>query len=396
MADDPIPDWRLLAPHRPLSPGDDAYVARPESGGDAIASWVEAGGSTVLVSGPTGVGKSTELAHAESALRSTRVACLLQIDRFANMHKLTADLLMHFVAVGLIGVSRQLRLPVSKEIASAADALTQGQDPRKSSALFRTGGANAARLAAEEIVRVSQQGRAALLIDGLEKILPGPDTREIFDALSQLPEPVDLVVVIPWHAAFGGGTEPILRAGERLYRVAALDTEGVAGAAAKQFLARVLARRLQGNNTLPEPLEPLLDRAFKASGGIPRIFLQLMADAGTYARVRRGAAWPDDSDLHAAIVDQEDSFRRALLPGDSRAMQDVAGTDGRELDLERRVRLGFCSNAFAAVECRLRFIPWCSKRSGVRHDESDPGTDLGDRARSRRSRHRLVSGSRTS
>lgn len=339
MADDPIPDWRLLAPHRPLSPGDDAYVARPESGGDAIASWVEAGGSTVLVSGPTGVGKSTELAHAESALRSTRVTCLLQIDRCANMHKLTADVLMHFVAAGLIGVSRQLRLPVSKEIASAADALTQGQDPRQSSALFRTGAANAARLAAEEIARVSQQGRVALLIDGLEKILPGPDAREIFEALSRLPEPVDLVVVIPWHAAFGGGTEPILRAGERLYRVAALDTEGVAGAAAKQFLARVLARRLQGNDTLPEPLEPLLDRAFKASGGIPRIFLQLMADAGTYARVRRQAAWPDDSDLRAAISDQEDSFRRALLPGDSRAMQDVAGTDGRELDLERRVRL---------------------------------------------------------
>jgi hypothetical protein len=83
----------------------------------------------------------------------------------------------------------------------------------------------------------------------------------------------------------------------------------------------------------------LLGRACKASGGIPRVFLQLSADAGTYARVKRGATWPDDSDLSDAIVDQQDSFRRALLPGDTQAIMAVDGTDGRELDLERRVRL---------------------------------------------------------
>ncbi|HET7499464.1 MAG TPA: hypothetical protein VFK02_00615 [Kofleriaceae bacterium] len=83
----------------------------------------------------------------------------------------------------------------------------------------------------------------------------------------------------------------------------------------------------------------LLGIAFKASGGIPRIFLQLVADAGTYARVSRGAAWPDASDLDAATFDQRDSFRRALLPGDTDAILAAVGTDGREIDLDRRVRL---------------------------------------------------------
>jgi hypothetical protein len=341
MTDDPNPDWRLLAPHRPLLPGADAYVARPTSGGDAIATWVVAGGSTVLVSGPTGVGKSTELAQAAQALQSTRVACWVPVDRMANMHRLAADELMRLVAQELVGFARlELQLPISDELVSATvasqkDGELTGGEPEA----FHTSGLNAARAAVAEVARRSHQGRVALLVDGLEKLLPGPGAREIFDALSQLPESVDLIVVIPWHAAFGGGTEPILRGGERLHRVAVLDTEGAAAAATADFFGRVLARRLRGVDALPEPLAPLLGRAVRASGGLPRVFLQLMADAGTYARAKRGAAWPDDSDLSEAIIDQQDSFRRALLPGDTQAILAVDGTDGRELDLERRVRL---------------------------------------------------------
>ena len=340
MADDPIPDWRLLAPHRPLSPGDDAYVARPTSGGDAIAQWVEAGGSTVLVSGPTGVGKSTELAQAAQVLQPTRVACLVQADRATNIHRLTAEGLTRIVVKRLVLFALDpLHLPLSEALRSAATSVGEDGEVHPMSLSFRMSGTDRAGIAVEEIARVSPQGRVALLIDGLEKLLPGPHARDIFEALSRLPDSVDLIVVIPWHAAFGGGTEPILRAGERLHRVAPLDTDGATGLAAAEFLGRVLAGRLRSIHTLPESLKPLLGLAFKASGGIPRVFLQLMADAGTYARVKRGAAWPDDSDLHEAMVDQQDSFRRALLLGDTQAIKAVEGTDGRELDLERRVRL---------------------------------------------------------
>ena len=253
------------------------------------------------------------------------------------MHRLTADGFMWIVTAELVGLARGvLGLPVSEQLTAAVNVSRREHNGR-ATPLFRTGGTNAARVAVEEIARISEQ-RVALFIDGLEKLPPGPDASEIFGALSSLPELVDLIVVIPWHLAVGGGTEAILRAGEHLHRVAALDTEGADGLETARFFARMLARRLLGVDALPTQLDPLMGTAFKLSGGIPRVFLQLMADAGTYARVKRDAAWPDDSDLREAIRDQ-DSVRRTLLPGDTDAIRSAIKTDGRELELARRVRL---------------------------------------------------------
>lgn len=75
------------------------------------------------------------------------------------------------------------------------------------------------------------------------------------------------------------------------------------------------------------------------SSGLPRDFLQLAADAATYARLRRGADWPDQADLLSARMDFIESFRRALQPGDEEALRKVDGTDGRELELERKLRM---------------------------------------------------------
>lgn len=337
MVDAPLPDWRLLAPHRPLEPGNSVYVVRPAGGGDAIANWIMAGGNTVLVGGPTGVGKSTELARAAQALSATRVACMVQVDRMTNVHRLSADELMGLIAQRLVVVARdQLDLRISPELAAASGNVHAAA--RVAAEMFHASGPSAARAALEEIARRSEQGRVALLIDGLERLPPGSSAREAFEALSRLPDSIDLVVVIPWHSVFGGGTESILRSGERLHRILPLDTEGPSAGDTKAFFFSLLVGRLR-NVELPGSLWPQFERAVVNSGGIPRIFLQLAADAGTYARVKRGAAWPDDSDLSDAIADQQDSFRRVLLPGDTQAIVAVAGTDGRELDLERRVRL---------------------------------------------------------
>lgn len=337
MADNPIPDWRLLAPHRPLGPGEAAYIVRPSGGGDAIAAWVAAGGSTVLVGGPTGVGKSTELARAAQVLSTTRVACLVQVDRMTNVRRLSADELMGLIAQRLVVVARdQLHLRISAELAAATGSIPAAA--RVAAEMFHASGPSTARAALEEIARRSEQGRVALLLDGLEKLPPGPGAQEAFEALSRLPDMVDLIVVIPWHSVFGGGTESILRAGEHLHRVLPLDPQGPSEGETKAFFFHLLDSRLPGFK-LPAPAWLLLDRAVVTSGGIPRIFLQLVADAGTYARVKRNDAWPDDSDLQDAIADQQLSFRRALLPGDTQAIVAIAGTDGRELPLERRVRL---------------------------------------------------------
>ncbi len=337
MADDPIPNWRLLTPHQPLEPGDGAYVVRPAGGGDTIASWVVAGGSTVLVGGPTGVGKSTELARAAQALSTTRVACMVQVDRMTNVHRLSSDELMGLIAQRLVVVAReQLHLRISADVASASSSIQAAA--RVADDMFHASGPSVARATLEEIARRAEQGRVALFLDGLERLPQGPSVREIFETLSRLPHTIDLIVVIPWHSVFGGGTESILRVGERLHSILPLDTEGPNAHHTKAFFFSLLVGRLR-NPAFPESFGPQLDRAIVSSGGIPRMFLQLIADAGTYARVKRDTAWPDDSDLDDAIADQQDSFRRALLPGDTQAIKTVAGTDGRELDLERRVRL---------------------------------------------------------
>ena len=44
-------------------------------------------------------------------------------------------------------------------------------------------------------------------------------------------------------------------------------------------------------------------------------------------------------DLADAVADQTDSYRRALLPGDTEAIHQVLGTDGREMALDRKIRL---------------------------------------------------------
>src|SRR5690606_21613833 len=83
----------------------------------------------------------------------------------------------------------------------------------------------------------------------------------------------------------------------------------------------------------------LVHDAVHASGGLPRMFLQLMADAATYARIRRQGDWPILEDLNDACSDQIDSFRRVLLPGDTAACLAAINTDGRELEIARKVRL---------------------------------------------------------
>jgi hypothetical protein len=170
---------------------------------------------------------------------------------------------------------------------------------------------------------------------------------------------VELVAVIPWHAAFGPRAETVIRSGERFVSARALEVDGERGQDGRAFLKSMLLRRLQ----LPdEALDPrsavqvfsgnldeerslvaaksnLVADASMASGGIPRIFLQLMADAASYAKLRRAGEWPIVEDLRDACTDQVDTFRRLLLPGDADAARATAGTDGRELELGRKVRL---------------------------------------------------------
>lgn len=339
-------DWKKLTPHRPVIDAD-AYIARPNGVSAEIAQWVRAG-RTVLVGGPTGIGKSTELARA-AAMLGDRVACLVPLDRWEDMRRLTADQLLLRVA-GLVAslAANTFGIDLPKPLLGALyeravfppgdyDPAANLQGTPKSFALS----------VVREVTRRSTQ-RVTLLIDGLEKVHDVSRSETLFDALGSLADEADLVVVIPWSAAFGPRADVVLQQGERLVSVRAVDGDD----GGRAFLRDILLNRLQAPTALDEvasatghELGRLIERrnvvadAANASGGSPRLFLQLMADAATYASARGGDGWPTDRDFKDAELDAVDFFRRLLLPGDAAALLAVNGTDGRELDLGRKVRL---------------------------------------------------------
>lgn len=351
-------DWKALKPHVPLGPGDAQYVERTGSAGDEIAQWILADRSPLLVGGPAGVGKSTELARAAELLQPERVACLVQLDRFENMRRLSPDRMRLRIAqkVGYLA-QHVLHLSLSE---SLRNALAKVNEELQGMAVTHESSPSVLlNVTLAEITRVSRQGQVSLLVDGLEKVPQGSESLDLFEALATIREEVELVVVIPWHAAFGPQAETVIRSGERFVAVRALDVQGDAGEPGRDFLRRVLAQRLHWNeeefnpDSVVGPAGPGLDAsrarvaarrnlvndAIRWSGGLPRVFLQLLADAGSYAKLRRTDPWPIVEDLNDACADQTDSFRRLLLPGDVEAIRAAAGTNGSELELERKIRL---------------------------------------------------------
>ncbi|MEO8900012.1 MAG: ATP-binding protein [Polyangiaceae bacterium] len=351
-------NWTSLMPHAPVRPGAMEYVDRSGGPSEEISRWVLANRSPVLLGGPAGVGKSTELAQAAQLLQSHRVACLVPLDRWENMRRLGPDQLLRRIALRVVEIAtKRLHLQLSSDLIGA---LRQGEElPGDSAGPYEASPAALARLAVTEVARRSQQGKVTLLIDGLEKVPPGASSLELFDALADLPEEVELVAVVPWHAAFGPQAETVIRSGERFVAARALEVDGERGREGRAFLERVLLRRLQ----LPEEVldadstvqafarsldeeralvasrRNVVADAAMASGGVPRTFLQLLADAASYASLRRGGDWPIAEDVGDACSDQVDTFRRLLLPGDADAALGAVGTDGRELELSRKIRL---------------------------------------------------------
>lgn len=320
-------DWKALKPHIPLPPGASEYVRWSGSAGEEIARWILAGRSPLLVGGPAGVGKSTELARAADLLQPHRFACLVQLDRFENMRRLTPGPMLLRIYQQLEEQAGRMQIPLS--------GARHSDSPR-----------DLLNSTLSELRRASRQGKVTLLIDGLEKIPQGSAGLDLFEALGLIDEESELVAVIPWHAAFGPQAETVIRPGERLVTVRAIEVEGDEGEIGRGLLRRLHLERLGWGLDLLDPAHEgagaknrPIDQAIRWSGGVPRIFLQLLADAGAYATLRRPEPWPSEEDLNDACADQVDSFRRLFLPGDVDAIRAVVGTSGSELELDRKIRL---------------------------------------------------------
>lgn len=356
------PNWKSLAPHRPVAPGSPEYVARPDLGGRRIADLVRSGRSTVLVVGPVGIGKSTELGQAAQYLREDRITCLVSLGRdgVPDVQQITPEGLLLAIAgrVGqhAVGVARLALSPALRSTLVYRGLLDPQHKPGHPERSADTTPADIARATLLEVARLSGTAAVTILVDGLERALP-ERARALFGALAELPEDVEIVAVVPWHAAYGPEAKEVIRAGERLIVIRPVPVDKEAGADGRRFLASLLAKRLdlpveefarpgpdtasdQPPSALATPtIRDVVEQAATWSGGVPRVFLQLVGDAASYARLDRGADWPELLDLELAVRDQQESNRRLLLPGDDEALGKANGTDGRELELDRKLRL---------------------------------------------------------
>jgi hypothetical protein len=340
-------DWKALKPHVPLGPGDAQYVPRVGMGAREVAARIAAGDSRLLLTGPPGNGKSTELAQLPALVAATHLAVLVTPGRREDMRKLGPDRLALLLAEALARAADGEKLPLSKMLRGALlefpyvedvldleeddwweDAVGQPVQPSKISP------SSLLRHTIEEIARKLAPRRVLFLVDDLDR--SGPNAEVLFDVVRSLPDNVDVLAIPPWQWSYGGHGEGVLRADERFITLSPVDPASEEG---RSFLADILRRRLAGH-VLASANEPLVLDAIQKSGGEVRTFLQLMADAGTYARMRgRADLWPTDEDYRDGLLDMEDSYTRILLPGDTDAIKAIEGTDGRELDLSRKVRL---------------------------------------------------------
>ncbi len=313
-------NWSKLEPNRPLEPGNELYVERPTSPSAGVIDRLRQGTRVVLVTGPAGIGKSTELGHVAAAIRESSTTLIVPLDRMVNMRTITEAHLVRCTVHALIGMEHD----AGRQIFLARHAGTD-------------------QLVRQIRAIVEESGRpVTFFMDGLEK-MPEERSGPIFDELRTIAAEANLVVVMPWYMTYGPQSQSVIQDGEKFAHLRAVTVTGPSGEAGRKFFRALLARRLDLNITQAAALASddleVVDRAAFYSGGVPRAFLQLMADAGLRANYRAQRDWPTMEDLFLAANDMRDSFRRLLLQGDMDELRRVEGRSGLEMPLDRKLRL---------------------------------------------------------
>lgn len=337
--------WKNLGASRPLGFGDPWRVARPEGldrgGGERVAVMLRTSERPVLVVGGPGTGKSSELAQAAGLLQKEHVACLVPLDRLVDLKDMDVDAVLAHLAGQLATVALSIvRMKLSGELKGQlvrAGVLNPkyGDDDEPSNAT--TDGEELLRRTVRELRQVGRRGRAALLVDGLEKCrveLAG----EVIRALLSLREEASIVATAPPSLVIGPDAFELLSQ-VGIVPQRALPTAKAAGApwqASREFLRAVVMKRL-GVEALPRAASTLVDHAAERSGGVLSVFLELLHAAGGYAEVL-GREAPTPADLDAACRDRADVIRCLLREGDVAALREADGTSGVEVPLARRIR----------------------------------------------------------
>ena len=340
-------DWNVLSPHRPLGFGDKLYVPRPGAagalgGGEKLAALVRAGRRPVAVAGPAGAGKSTELSVAAGTLQKDFVACLIPLDRLLDAHRLTWDEALRHIAGHLAAMALSvLRIKLSPELKAvlvASEVLNPKFAPNATAEDLGTDtGAEVLLRLVREVRKIGRRGTTVLLVDGLEKCTP-ETSRDVVKSLLAMREEVGLVLVVPPGMVMGPSSYDVVSL-VRVVPVRAvpvLKEPGAGWQPAREFLRAMVQKRL-GMEAVSTGFSNLLGLAAERSGGLPRLFLELVQDAGGYASMA-GRELPTLPDLDEATRDHADTLACLLRDGDAAALKAADGTTGVEVPLERRLR----------------------------------------------------------
>lgn len=306
MIDRVSPSWKALSPHRPLAEGDARYVPRTDKGGgEYLARLIAASPENIVIVGPAGIGKSTELAHAAARLE-TRSA-LVQIDKLLNLRTASRDDMLAALITKL------------DQVFPTPSGYSQGTR-------FSPGAPPEDRF----IGLLRRLDSFILLLDGLEKAIDEP-ARGLVQLLFERTEHLRTVVVLPPSLVIGPSGY-LMTSQSRVFPVRPPIDPG-------PFLLDILSRRLQ-LSVWPEEFGALVKGAIDLSGGVPRLFLQLLLNAGTNAALA-GREWPSPEDFQDAVRIQAESLALLLRDGDRDVLRgvEILNNGGVDIPLERRLRL---------------------------------------------------------
>jgi hypothetical protein len=283
-----------LEPNRPLTGTDERYAERPTGAGKELARLAEFEQRIVVV-GPPGVGKSTELMRAAIALQSRAIAVLTPLDRLMDMRRAEPDLVFEVCRKRLADiVERVLRIDVERWPPDlAAEPRRPLEDP-----LDRL--LDLIRRAAQH----SRQKHVVFLVDGLEKC-DEEQSRAVLMALSRVAGEAVVIVTAPLALVTGPTAFQVLEE-YRLFSIGPLPRSQ-----AGPFLREVLARRAEA----PPGLEQILDSAIELSGGVPRTFLSLIKSTVINTALA-GRDRVTEEDFRDSVAHHRDSYHRVLAQGD--------------------------------------------------------------------------------
>jgi len=333
-------DWRALTPDHPVTTGEGTYVSR-RVGGDRLAALVRNGLAPLLVCGPDGCGKTTEVLRAAEVLTGDLRAVRVELRDLCPLEEVTERRVLFGVAERLLDhtVDHQEQFQPSEALVA---------DLRASDPVFPRGHGlrrlplDLVQAVAEEITRQLEGTRLVLLVDGLDEV-PVEQGRTVALALYRVRDLLDVVLVTS-PALVNGPQNHAVVTRYRVFSVPVLpvaDADGLDGEPGRRFLAEIARKRL-GIDEVPAELEEALGRVALMSGGVPRTFLRLLHDAGLYAFLAEREV-PDEEDIAEAVRDHADSLRRVLQAGDLDALAAAAATSGLDVPADRRVR--FLSHA---------------------------------------------------